>query len=110
MAQGRGTSYGLYAEACSSFLFFLLTYTYGVLPMSHLPHIVDSPCISNQARVFDKLECLVTKEQLAGSLALSRGYINKLMATEGLPYLKIGRAVRFRVSEVAAWLQKRSQP
>ncbi len=55
-------------------------------------------------------ENLVTKEQLAGSLALSPSYISKLMATEGLPHLKIGRAVRFRVSEVVAWLQKRSQP
>lgn len=67
------------------------------------------PKLGNQ--VFENsFECLVTKEQLAGSLALSRSYISKLMAAEGLPYLKIGRAVRFRVSEVVAWLQKRSQP
>jgi predicted DNA-binding transcriptional regulator AlpA len=41
---------------------------------------------------------------------LSSSYISLLMAEEGLPHFKIGRAVRFRVREVAAWLQKRSQP
>ncbi|NBX91743.1 MAG: hypothetical protein EBQ85_00760 [Proteobacteria bacterium] len=32
------------------------------------------------------------------------------MVLDGLPHFKIGRAVRFRVSEVVVWLQKRSQP
>jgi len=61
--------------------------------------------------LFDNLgECLVTKRQLSLSLRLSESYINKLMSLDGLPHLKIGRAVRFRVSEVVVWLQKRSQP
>lgn len=53
---------------------------------------------------------VVTKEQLAERLELSKSYINKLMAEEGLPHLKIGRSVRFQISEVLAWLQKRSRP
>ena len=56
------------------------------------------------------LETLVTKKQLAVRLALSQSYINHLMSDEGLPHFKIGRAVRFRVKEVVAWLQKRRQP
>src|SRR5947209_7514848 len=47
---------------------------------------------------------LVTKRQLAQQLALSPSYISKLMAEEGLPYIKIGRAVRFRPKEVVEWL------
>jgi excisionase family DNA binding protein len=53
---------------------------------------------------------LVTKEQLAHELALSQSYISKLMSDEGLPYLKIGRAVRFRPKEVVEWLQERQMP
>jgi excisionase family DNA binding protein len=55
-------------------------------------------------------ENLVTKKQLSESMSLSVSYISLLMAEEGLPHFKIGRAVRFRVKEVAAWLQKRSRP
>ena len=55
-------------------------------------------------------ESLLTKKQLAQRVALSPSFINRLMSEEGLPHLKIGRAVRFQVREVVAWLQKRSQP
>jgi len=55
-------------------------------------------------------EALLTKKQLSERLALSQSYINLLMAEGGMPHFKIGRAVRFRVREVVAWLQKRSQP
>lgn len=53
---------------------------------------------------------LVTKPVLCRLVALSPSYINKLMAEEGLPHLKIGRAVRFRPKEVVEWLQKRKMP
>jgi excisionase family DNA binding protein len=59
----------------------------------------------------DKLfENLVTKKQLTEILGLSQSYISNLMAEEGLPYFKVGRAVRFRGSEVTGWLQKRRRP
>ena len=54
-------------------------------------------------------ENLVTKEQLAKMLAVSESYIDKLMV-RGFPRYKIGRAVRFRFSEVMEWLQKRRFP
>lgn len=57
--------------------------------------------------IFEKL---VTKRQLSESLEISTSFISKLMSEEGLPYLKIGRAVRFRVSEVVDWLQRRTRP
>jgi len=55
-------------------------------------------------------ENLVTKKTLSEKMSLSESYISLLMSEKGLPHFKIGRAVRFRVREVAAWLQKRSQP
>jgi len=53
------------------------------------------------------IENFIAKDRLAELLGISVSHINKLM-TEGLPCLKIGRAVRYRVSDVVTWLQKRS--
>jgi predicted DNA-binding transcriptional regulator AlpA len=53
------------------------------------------------------IENFIAKDRLAELLGISVSHINKLM-TEGLPCLKIGRAVRYRVSDVVMWLQKRS--
>lgn len=58
----------------------------------------DSP------QLFDKL---VTKAQLAEYVGVSRSFISKLMKTKGLPHIKIGRAVRFRMEEVVKWLERR---
>ena len=55
-------------------------------------------------------ENLVTKEQLAKSISVSKSYINKLMSKEGLPHVRIGRSVRYSVKEVMAWLKQRSYP
>lgn len=55
-------------------------------------------------------ENLVTKKQLAQTLAVSEGFINKLVTDEGLPHFKIGRAVRYRVKEVVSWLSQRRRP
>lgn len=62
---------------------------------------------SYRAQVFENL---LTKKLLAEKLGLSESYVSLLMKENGLPHLKIGRAVRFRISEVAVWLQKRSRP
>ena len=61
----------------------------------------------NQGEFFEKL---VTKKRLAELLQLGVSTIDKLMKEEGLPFKKIGRAVRFRVGEVAMWLKRRSYP
>jgi predicted DNA-binding transcriptional regulator AlpA len=53
------------------------------------------------------IENLVNKNQLAQHLRFSESYINKLM-NFGLPRIKAGRAVRFRISEVMAWLDRRN--
>jgi excisionase family DNA binding protein len=48
-------------------------------------------------------ENLITKKELAQMLSVSEGLINRQMAEEQLPHVKIGRAVRFRLSDVLAW-------
>ena len=87
-----------------------------------LPGLIqeDRMALSVKERVFENLKMpidaltnaflLVTKQQLAQQLALSPSYISKLMSDEGLPYIKIGRAVRFRPKEVVEWLNERKMP
>jgi excisionase family DNA binding protein len=80
----------------------------------------DRTAVAVKSRVFENLSTpidasynafhLITKEQLAQQLALSPSYISKLMSEEGLPYIKIGRAVRFRPKEVVEWLTERKMP
>lgn len=66
--------------------------------------------IENSVDLEKAFEALITKAQLAERLSLSQSYVNRLMSEEALPHFKIGRAVRFRVREVVAWLHKRRQP
>jgi excisionase family DNA binding protein len=74
------------------------------------PAALAAVVFDNSVDLDNAFEALITKHQLADRLALSQSYINRLMSAEALPHFKIGRAVRFRVREVAAWLQKRRQP
>lgn len=53
-------------------------------------------------------ENLISKKTLAQKLECSVSYVNKLMKQKIIPYIKAGRAVRFKYSEVVATLQKRS--
>ena len=56
--------------------------------------------------LFDK--CIGAKD-VANFLGVSLRQVNYLMK-EGLPFYKIGRSVRFRLSEVQVWLSGRSYP
>ena len=75
------------------------------LSLSHNINSINEP--EFRAQVFENL---LTKKLLSERLGLSQSYVSLLMKEEGLSHLKIGRAVRFRISEVAVWLQKRSRP
>jgi|GEM_PF-2291641 len=56
------------------------------------------------------LEKLIDREELAQVLGVSPSFISKLMAVEGLPYFKIGRAVRYELEQVKSWLLRRKMP
>jgi predicted DNA-binding transcriptional regulator AlpA len=49
---------------------------------------------------------LLNKKEIAKELHLSVSMIDKLM-TQGLPYIKIGKAVRFDPVEVKEWVKNR---
>ena len=55
-------------------------------------------------------EKLVDKKQLAELIGMSPQYIDKQMSLGRIPYFKIGRSVRFKVSEVMAWLERMKRP
>lgn len=48
---------------------------------------------------------MLTKKELAAHFKISIPTIDRLM-TQGLPYTKIGRSVRFNLEEVTQWLEK----
>lgn len=53
------------------------------------------------------IESDITKDELARFLNVSRSLIDRLLATDGLSHLKIGRSVRFMVSDVLKWLGRK---
>ena len=58
----------------------------------------------------NKIDKYLTKKHLAEALSISIGFVNKLMSEEGLPYVKLGKSVRFRTGEVMAFLKNRRRP
>ena len=63
-------------------------------------------CRTELFRMCGKLfiERYITKDELARFLNVSRSLIDRLMATDGLSHLKIGRSVRLMMSDVLKWL------
>ncbi|MBI4405091.1 MAG: helix-turn-helix domain-containing protein [Deltaproteobacteria bacterium] len=53
---------------------------------------------------FDKLVWTVT--DVAKELGCSVRHVRKLVATDRIPYAKVGSLVRFSPSRVSEWLQK----
>lgn len=52
----------------------------------------------------------LSKKHLSVALSISLSYVDKLMTDEGLPHYKIGRSVRFNLSEIMAFLERRKRP
>lgn len=55
--------------------------------------------------MFDKL---MTAEELAQYLNLSKAAVYAMVCRRQISFLKIGRRVRFRESEIEAWLEKQT--
>ena len=60
----------------------------------------------NNSVINAKIHCL-TKEQVARAVGISISYINKLISSGKIPYIKIGRSIRFLEVDIQLWLQKR---
>lgn len=52
----------------------------------------------------DKMPDLLTKKDVAEWLSCSVRSVDTLRVTSGLPYILLGRLVRFRRSDVQEWL------
>ena len=66
-------------------------------------------CRADLFRMRGKLfiESDITKDELARFLNVSWSFIDRLMAKDGLPHLKIERSVRLMVSDVLKWLGRK---
>ena len=51
----------------------------------------------------DTLPTLLDIEQLAEHLGTSHRHIRRLIAEKRIPYVKVGRLIRFDPAEIAAW-------
>jgi excisionase family DNA binding protein len=56
------------------------------------------------------LEPLMTAREVAEVTRLARSTIYMLVCQGRIPHLKLGEAVRFRPSDVRAWLEAQAKP
>lgn len=58
----------------------------------------------------DALPRLLSIDQLADHLGTSPRHIRRLIAERRIPYVKVGRLIRFDPGEIAIWLDERRRP
>jgi excisionase family DNA binding protein len=58
----------------------------------------------------DTLPQLLAIDQLAERLGVTARHIRRLVAERRVPYLKVGRFVRFDSAEIARWLDDARRP
>lgn len=54
----------------------------------------------------DTLPKLLTIDQLAEQLGITVRHVRQLIAERRIPYLKVGKLVRFDPAEIAGWLDE----
>ena len=54
-----------------------------------------------------KTERLVDKKELSATTGLTVSFIEKAYVSYGLPFYKLGRSIRFKISEVNKWIDQR---
>lgn len=55
-----------------------------------------------------ELETLLTYDQLADRLQVSPGTLRNWVSQQFIPHVKLGRAVRFEINDIQAWINKRA--
>jgi excisionase family DNA binding protein len=50
---------------------------------------------------------LLDYRQLSKQLSVSESHLRRLVMRRMIPFIKIGRLVRFRAEDIAAWLEER---
>ena len=54
------------------------------------------------------MEKLMTYKEVANQLGVTDRYIAKLVSLDEIPFIKIGKAVRFNPVKIMEWLEKKS--
>jgi len=54
------------------------------------------------------MEKLMTYKEVANQLGVTVRYIAKLVSLDEIPFIRIGKAVRFNPAEIGVWLVKKS--
>ena len=47
---------------------------------------------------------LYNSKQLADYLGFSEGYVRQLVCAKKIPHIKLGRSLRFELSDIQAWI------
>lgn len=55
------------------------------------------------------VERLVDIKELSAATGLTVGFINKAKREYSLPFYKLGKSVRYKVSEVLKWVEERKK-
>ena len=55
------------------------------------------------------METLMTIKEVAETVKLTVAGVRKLILKKGIPYFKVGAAIRFRPSEIEEWIEKRRE-
>ena len=58
----------------------------------------------------DTLPRLLDIEGLAKHLGVTHRHIRRLIAERRIPYVKVGRLIRFDADEITAWLNENRRP
>ena len=56
------------------------------------------------------MEVIYTVPEVADYLKMSKSKLYELVKKEKIPFIKIGRNVRIRESDLVKWLDERTQP
>ncbi len=56
------------------------------------------------------MECLIDIEELSRRLSIPKGSLYNLVSQRRIPFVKIGRRLRFDVTKISEWVEERSEP
>jgi len=56
---------------------------------------------------YENLPRLLSIDELAGQLAITVRHVRRLVAEKRVPYVKVGRLIRFDAAEIMEWIESR---
>lgn len=68
--------------------------------------MVSDKVESRESSSLTSEKILMTYRELSEVTSISRSKLEKLVSKKGIPFVKIGKSVRFEVGEVSKWLKK----